>query len=499
MTAGPVRTYRGRSLEEILPRIREELGEDAVVLRRREGLAGGVGGFFQQRYVEVEAVPGASARGLDAVDDEPALPPLLDGSSFLQHLDDARGRGGARTALPPAGGASTGRGDGAPTGGLLPRAPAPTGSTAPTGPASPTGTYGRGGTIDPASRPTPAVDRDPAGVGPDPLAATTHGATPDPLATPDATPSRQAAPARDVDDFVPVELAVDVEPRVTRTTRPTDAATDAGPRVAIAGAGSAVASGVPVRPAAGRDVRGTVDADVVEYGLVARGLAPALARDVVTEALRHGVPLDPARRVDRAVRATVARRLRALDRRADVTRVAIAGGPDSDRATVVALLAEAYATAGRQVLVIGAGDAGGLRRRLAAGPAVDLLGTDDADAVDAALRDAGHDVVLVDAPVADPGDRDAIAALADRLEAAGVDEVHVAVPAGSTGPAVADVLAALEPLDPDALALTRVDVAQRPGGPIGQAMTQDLPLSYLASDDAITIAEPGRVARMVLP
>src|SRR4051812_40595709 len=50
-----VKTFRGRSLEEILPQIREELGPDAIVLRRREGLTGGVGGFFQKPYVEVDA------------------------------------------------------------------------------------------------------------------------------------------------------------------------------------------------------------------------------------------------------------------------------------------------------------------------------------------------------------------------------------------------------------------------------------------------------------
>jgi flagellar biosynthesis GTPase FlhF len=41
------KTFRGRTLEELLPKIRAELGADAIVLRRREGLAGGVGGFFQ--------------------------------------------------------------------------------------------------------------------------------------------------------------------------------------------------------------------------------------------------------------------------------------------------------------------------------------------------------------------------------------------------------------------------------------------------------------------
>ncbi len=49
------KTYRGRTLEELLPKIRAELGADAIVLRRREGLAGGMGGFFQKSYVEVDA------------------------------------------------------------------------------------------------------------------------------------------------------------------------------------------------------------------------------------------------------------------------------------------------------------------------------------------------------------------------------------------------------------------------------------------------------------
>ena len=54
-----VKTFRGRTLEELLPQIREELGPDAIVLRRREGLAGGIGGFFQRSFVEVSS-PAAS-------------------------------------------------------------------------------------------------------------------------------------------------------------------------------------------------------------------------------------------------------------------------------------------------------------------------------------------------------------------------------------------------------------------------------------------------------
>ena len=63
-----VRTYRGRSVEELIPQIRAELGSDAVILRQREGLVGGVGGFFAQRCVEVDVRAGGP--GVDVYDDE---------------------------------------------------------------------------------------------------------------------------------------------------------------------------------------------------------------------------------------------------------------------------------------------------------------------------------------------------------------------------------------------------------------------------------------------
>jgi len=73
------RVYRGGSLEELLPRIREELGPDAIITYQREGIIGGIGGFFGRRCVEVEVqgVP-APAAPPRAVEEErrPYLPPL---------------------------------------------------------------------------------------------------------------------------------------------------------------------------------------------------------------------------------------------------------------------------------------------------------------------------------------------------------------------------------------------------------------------------------------
>lgn len=64
-----VTTFRGRTLEELLPQIRDRLGPDAIVVRQRDGLMGGIGGFFQQRFVEVDARAGHAR--VDVYDEEP--------------------------------------------------------------------------------------------------------------------------------------------------------------------------------------------------------------------------------------------------------------------------------------------------------------------------------------------------------------------------------------------------------------------------------------------
>jgi flagellar biosynthesis protein FlhF len=65
------KTYRAANLSEALAQVRAELGPDAVVIRRREGLHGGVAGFFQKAVVEIEAHAGG---GIDLRDDSPAMP-----------------------------------------------------------------------------------------------------------------------------------------------------------------------------------------------------------------------------------------------------------------------------------------------------------------------------------------------------------------------------------------------------------------------------------------
>jgi flagellar biosynthesis GTPase FlhF len=75
MNATETKTYRGRSLAEVLPKIKAELGPDAEIVRQRSGLTGGVGGFFQREMIEVDArAPEARERQprFDAYDEDPA-------------------------------------------------------------------------------------------------------------------------------------------------------------------------------------------------------------------------------------------------------------------------------------------------------------------------------------------------------------------------------------------------------------------------------------------
>src|SRR3954452_21991111 len=69
------KTFRGLSLAEVETKVRAELGDDAVIVRSREGLTGGVGGFFQRRVFEVEAVAGNGAPA-PAASVEPAPAPM---------------------------------------------------------------------------------------------------------------------------------------------------------------------------------------------------------------------------------------------------------------------------------------------------------------------------------------------------------------------------------------------------------------------------------------
>src|SRR3954447_8139545 len=92
------KTFRGLTLAEVERKVRTELGDDAVVVRQREGLTGGVGGFFQRRLYEVDALPGTAAPAAAAAAEASAAP-SMPAPDFAETLKTALEPEIAQTAL----------------------------------------------------------------------------------------------------------------------------------------------------------------------------------------------------------------------------------------------------------------------------------------------------------------------------------------------------------------------------------------------------------------
>jgi flagellar biosynthesis GTPase FlhF len=420
------KTFRGRTLEELLPKIRAELGADAIVLRRREGLAGGVGGFFQKSYVEVEAraaLPDekplearndrATAEGLAS----PAIQALVEGAApFADALSRAEGTVGARAQE------------------VLIAAATASAATDLTAPAD-AGLY-----------------------GPQPNRAAIEEAVP-------VAEGYVSAFEPDEDDDL-----------VAETPAP---ATRQGP-------------GAP-RPAT---------AEAAEKRLVAAGLSAALAADVVSEAVAHGLPFAQPRALKKLIRTALARRLPVMsDLGGEARTLAFVGAGGAGKSSATERLAAAYAAADADVVVVAlrSMDGGnGLASRLEP-LGVSVIAADSAE--QAARRLAGREVALtiVDAPAAGLADRAAVARIADDLKTLGVDEVHLALPATLSAAAGEELASALAPLGITHIALTHADQTARPGAAVELAVTGRHALSYVCTREQIAPLDADDLAKQLLP
>jgi flagellar biosynthesis GTPase FlhF len=405
------KTFRGRTLEELLPKIRAELGADAIVLRRREGLAGGVGGFFQKSYVEVEA--------------RAALP---DEKTLETRNDRATAEGLASPAIQAL------VDQAAPFADALARAESAVGERA-----------------HEVLIAAATASADPGLYGPQPNRAAIE----------------EAVPAFEPDEDPADDLVVDAP------------ATRQGP-------------GAP-RPAS---------ADAAEQRLIAAGLSPALAADIVSEAVAHGLPFAQPRNLKKLIRTTLARRLPVMsDLGGQARTLAFVGAGGAGKTSAAERLAGAYARADADVVVVAlrSMDGGsGLASRLEP-QGVSVIAADTAE--QAARRLAGREVglTIVDTPAAGPADRAAVARIADDLRTLGVDEVHLALPATLSAAAADELASALAPLGISHIALTHADQTTRPGAPVEQAVTGRRALSYVCTRDEIAPIDPDVMAKQLLP
>jgi flagellar biosynthesis GTPase FlhF len=411
-----VKTFRGRSLEEVLPQIRAELGPDAIVLRRREGLGGGVGGFFQRPYVEVDARPAhAGEKPLEIRSDRATAEGLS--SPAVQALFEQA----------------------TPFADALAAAARDTDSFTPSSEFS-AGLYGPQPNAEAIAAAVPAEDIVEA-------EEDEPAPTEEPPAEPDASPPTQPFP----------------EPAVRATERPPSA-------------------------------------DAAQERLIAAGLTPALAADVVGEAVAHALPFSAPRNMKRLVRTALARRIPVLASLGPGPRVlAFVGGGGVGKSSAVAHLALAYAKAGADVAVVSLRGDGALAARLEP-QGIAVIAADDAEQARTRLGQRTPLLTLIDTPSTGSSHPAAhIRALAADLKALGAGEVHLALPATLSAPAAGEVAAALAPLGPTHVALTHTDETARPGAPLELALAAGRPLSYVCAREGAEPADPATLAQQLLP
>jgi flagellar biosynthesis protein FlhF len=468
-----VKTFRGESLEELLPQIREELGADAVILRQRDGLKGGVGGFFQKRCVEVDAragskrvdtYAGAAAdedvrAALDA-DTTPDFDAELDAELEAAEEEEERF---ARAAAPS------------------PSAIAQAAQALVTGaqPAAPAMPPLQVGTTFTVSQPIPAADPNVAeGLESPAIRALFEAAAPfaEQLQMADAAIARPAAPAAVEAPAAPAEVPLPA-PVVAAEVEPV----------------------APARPA---------QADTQEYALVEGGLSPALAADVVAETVSHLLPFGTPRQLKRLVRQALARRIPVQGPRAlGGAAVVLAGAGGSGKTLTVARLAAAYAQRSDldvAVLALRPRDGGAELQSLLApfGVAVEVFES-SADAKARLAGVADNTLVLVDTRAVSPSDEEGVKALATDLRRLKGAEVHLCLPATLSAAAAKRLLAAFEALKPSGIALTHVDETPQVGAVVELAVTGGPALTFVGRDTGVEggleIADAADVAALVLP
>jgi len=457
--ADSVKTFRGRSLEELIPRVRAELGADAIVLRSREELAGGFLGFFQKRYIEVEAraplgheqPDGDLARNDRATAEGLATP-------GIKALIDQAHPFASRLAAAQVEAVDRGR--------LLSARDVEVAAAAFADASAPVsaGLYGPQPNVDAVVRASVTAEQAP-------LEASEAFETdfrPDAILDPACR--EVAAPQAPVEPAAASALEAFVQD-------PAD----------------------PVGPA--RVSRRTPsDAEGIRIRLAQSGLPADMAADLVGEAIDHFLPFAPARPLEAHVRTVLARRLSVLaDLGPGARTMAFVGAGGSGKTSTAANLAVAYASAGSRVLCIALGDetdGRGLARRLKPlGIPVRVVGTGEA-AGELIARER-PDLTVID--VCDSADPAGLEALQSDLRAIDPDEVHLAVPATLSAAAAREEHSRQRILGVSHLCLTHADSTAHPGAPLALALDRDLPVSFLCTRASIAPADAEALADRLLP
>jgi flagellar biosynthesis GTPase FlhF len=254
----------------------------------------------------------------------------------------------------------------------------------------------------------------------------------------------------------------------------------------------------PAREAPGR----TGAAAAHERTLVAAGLSPALADELVAETVSHAVPFGSTRALKRLLRGALARRVPlAPPPGAGGRTIALVGAGGAGKTLTAARLAAAY-TAGSDlpVEVLALATDGGAELGALLAPAGVPVG--DARAWGAHQGAHERQVTILDTPAVSPSAEADVRTLAAELHRLGPCEVHVLVPATASGPAVRRLLDGLAPLEPHAIVLTHLDEVGHAAPVLDEAIARGLGLSFCGEGTGLgglAPADPAALAAGVLP
>lgn len=407
------KTYRGASIEELLPQIRAELGPEAVIVSRREGLIGGIAGFFQKKCVEVDARAGGPR--IDVYDDGGEGPETVIEPPSMNEPHVVRNDAATREGLE-----------------------------------------------------TPAVQRLVSEAKPfadllGEMAANTKNSSSSSEPTPSSCSLR--TPEVQKEQLEEGELEEGA-----------DAAGEPTPE--------------PRRIAALRE------------GMVAAGLGADLAADVVDAVVANVAPFATPARLRTLVRNELALRLPVAPAPGPGRRhLAVVGPAGTGKTAAVARVAAAHAAAGQDVacLTLEPADRGAALRAMLEGSGVKVEAIAYEDLA-VALLGASAQLVLIDTPAAAPSSGVTVESLGATLGAAGVDEIHLAVRAGTASPAAVEMHENLKGLDPNRILVSAAADTSYIGAAVDVAIRTSLPVHYVAETVVdLAPADPRDLASRVVP
>jgi flagellar biosynthesis GTPase FlhF len=503
------RAFRGESLEDALRQVREELGPEAIVVRQREGVIGGVGGFFGRRCVELEVEAQPLPAAASANGDTPSAGPRerLADSDVWAEDSWAEPMPTTPRALPARVAIDLYDSDETPSRRLpapaaLAAAPAPAPAAVVADPAPVEADIVRWPMPDAAatSFSTP-LDRylsesEQRESATEEMNAVVEPETESPLvralyeqASPFADELAQAFVRTELDTLPvapPEQVVVSESLAVVAESLPELAVVPESVAVAVVEARPVLAEVIRVvaepRPAPVFDPVG------MERRLVTAGLDMRLARDVVAEAASELRLFDPTEPFDRQVQSALARRIRVAhaSRRKARRVIALIGPEGSGKTLTAARLCYAYGSAGdRSVAALSlepVREAFALAQHTK-GLDIDLAVAADCTALQLELRRlAPANLLIVDTPPVDPHNEDRLGFLALLLDLVGADETHLLMPASLGADDIRMLLDKVSPaLGVDRLLLTHCDGPGRPSLAVAAAIRSKLPISFTAT------------------